>query len=538
MTTPPSDMTVGGPAAPGPLPDRADTPSRPSLRARMALSVALVAALAVWDDARESASALEDFAREQAALTQVTSAGLAAQLEVIRRDANGIAADALAGRPTPTATMDGYAAVRVVRDGADGGSPGGSPLSEAGLPLTVAIPDGRRVDLAVSVARLIPGSVGLERLDERVVLLLPPHARRFRTVDGRDLTSPVLRAALDSGGASMRLSRPESAALGLPPRTAMAGLARLDAGALGRWGVAVVTSAGRERDRDLRARWRVVLGVLVVAGLVGAFGSVALGNERREFTLARRLAASERERTREAELEREGHAANMVTLAAGIAHEISTPLGVIAGRAEQIADRLPPEDERAARCVRVILEQTQRIREVIQGLLHLARGGAPVLEPIDVSAVLTAAVDLVRHRFGSAGVDVVYLPDPEGSSIEGFVRGDHRLLEHAVVNLLLNACDACSRGGRVEVSPRVEPGRVVIAVADDGAGIAPAYAARVGEPFFSTKARGEGTGLGLAVTTEIVRIHRGELSLVPRRPRGTIATITLPTSTEDPSDAA
>ena len=109
------------------------------------------------------------------------------------------------------------------------------------------------------------------------------------------------------------------------------------------------------------------------------------------------------------------------------------------------------------------------------------------------------------------------------------ISGDARLLEQALVNLLLNACDACERGGEVEVRASVDGTSAMFAVLDDGKGISDEIMARVLEPFFTTKPTEEGTGLGLAITSEIVAIHRGTLKLEPRDPRGTIATMRVPT---------
>jgi len=111
------------------------------------------------------------------------------------------------------------------------------------------------------------------------------------------------------------------------------------------------------------------------------------------------------------------------------------------------------------------------------------------------------------------------------------VHGDQHLLEHALVNLLLNACDACERGGRVDIRAGIFAGQLRIEVDDDGVGISPTDAARATEPFFTTKA-GNGTGLGLAIANEIVKSHRGTLVITPRTPHGTRASIQLPLPTE------
>jgi signal transduction histidine kinase len=102
------------------------------------------------------------------------------------------------------------------------------------------------------------------------------------------------------------------------------------------------------------------------------------------------------------------------------------------------------------------------------------------------------------------------------------------LLEHALVNLLLNACDACEAGGTVELTAGARNGHVVFAVADDGVGISRQDIDHAMEPFFTTKSAGEGTGLGLTIAREIVMSHRGSLQLDPRSPRGTRAVLELP----------
>jgi two-component system NtrC family sensor kinase len=161
-------------------------------------------------------------------------------------------------------------------------------------------------------------------------------------------------------------------------------------------------------------------------------------------------------------------------------------------------------------------------------LLGLARGDAPSAERIEPRAVVDQAVGLVEHRFEKAGVR---LTQTVASDLPAIL-GDPRLLEHAVVNLLLNACDACRPGDEVLVRAHRSGAEVELAVEDPGSGISPADRERALEPFFTTKARGEGTGLGLAIAHEIVASHRGRLEFLPRQPRGTVAMIRLPPAEE------
>jgi len=182
--------------------------------------------------------------------------------------------------------------------------------------------------------------------------------------------------------------------------------------------------------------------------------------------------------------------------------------------------------------VSAILAQTDRMKQIIRGLLGLARGDAPSAERIQPAALVRNALALVEHRFARAGVRLGDEIEPELPTIVG----DPRLLEHALVNLLLNACEACARDGEVTVAARRagDDVRAVIelAVDDDGVGMSPAELERAREPFFTTKARAGGTGLGLALAQEIVTSHRGQLSFRARAPRGTRAVIELPSGAE------
>jgi signal transduction histidine kinase len=435
--------------------------TRPLILA-MALAIAFVAALAYWDEQRESAAALADFADEQATMAAAVAAGMA-------------------------------------------GAPPGSTKEE----------------MLSHAARLAaPGSATL--------LLSSGDPPRLVGVDGNVVDSPAIALAVASGARSARLSRPEAAALGLPERTAIAGLARVP-GEKGTSTVAVVTTARRERDREKRAEARLVLGVLLGAALVVAFGSAALRRQRQKLELARELAVGEVARDRDAQLVRADKMATLGAMATGIAHEVATPLGVIVGRAEQLAARAG-EDPRAARAAKDVLEQAERIDRVMRGFLTLARGDAPELERRRPEDVARNAARLVEHRFAQAGVtlDVSVedaLPD---------IACEPRLFEHALVNLLLNACDACAGGGRVVLSAFAREGRVAFVVVDDGEGIAAEVAARATEPFFTTKPTGKGTGLGLAIANEIAKHHRGAFALAPRgNGKGTEARIEIPAAHEE-----
>lgn len=356
---------------------------------------------------------------------------------------------------------------------------------------------------------------------QAVLLLFVSDDQALYGARGRVVSAP-LQLAMSQGARVLRLARTDAARLGLPARTAVAGFARS-----GRDGIAVVASAARERDRARRGQWRFVLSVVTAAAVFGVFGWAMLRRERRQLELERALDRAALRDERNAQLARESRAATMLTLATGVAHEVSTPLSVIAGRAEQLQGARDV-GERVRRSAGAIVAQSQRIREIVVGFLDLARGGEPSRGSVDLRVAATTALALVSHRFADRGVDVRSEIAPRLPP----VHGDARLLEQALVNLLLNACDACAPGGRVVLAVARAGRHVRLVVEDDGVGISDANAARVLEPFFSTKPHGQGTGLGLAVTREIAAIHHGTLALEPHAPRGTRAILSIPLPAE------
>jgi len=287
--------------------------------------------------------------------------------------------------------------------------------------------------------------------------------------------------------------------------------------------IAIAATALRERDRDRWAQERSILSVLTATGLLLAFGVVALRNQRKELELERELAIAALRDEQNERLASATRAAALGTLAIGVAQEVSTPLGVIAGRAEQLLPKVR-DDQRAHAAVQGILDQTHRISQVIRGLLGLARGGRVSADHLSAVRLVQGARVLVEHRFDKAGIHLS-IEVPENLPT---ITGDGRLIESALVNLLLNACDACTLGGHVRLSVEAHESAVRFSVVDDGSGISAQHAEKVLEPFFTTKANGEGTGLGLAITNEIVKSHFGTLSLTARFPRGTSAIVEIP----------
>ncbi len=187
-------------------------------------------------------------------------------------------------------------------------------------------------------------------------------------------------------------------------------------------------------------------------------------------------------------------------LAAGVAHEINNPLGVILGYAKLLRKRADPS---AAEDLAVVEEETLRAKEIVEGLLDLSRPLPAGAERVDLRALADDVVSRLREARLLEGVDV---------SVGGAAAapGHAEKLRQVLVNLVRNAAEAAGPGGKVDVAVAERDGAAEVAVADSGPGIPPERRARLFEPFFTTKPHG--TGLGLAVSRAIARAHGGELA--------------------------
>jgi signal transduction histidine kinase len=274
-----------------------------------------------------------------------------------------------------------------------------------------------------------------------------------------------------------------------------------------------------------------------------------VGQLAEEFNrMAENLQAAHREIVRQAEerlrLQQEVQQAQKLAyigmLAAEVAHEVGTPLNVISGRAEVLA-RAIPTDSPERRHLDVIRKQTERITGTIQALLDYTRPRRPTLREESLLPVLARVADLLlgrcRAKQARIALDLpVDLPA---------VQADADQLQQVFLNLLQNAVDASPPGGtaRVTAGPdpvlpaegraglirgKAEPPCLAIHVVDAGSGMTADELDHVFEPFFSTKGRGQGTGLGLPIVEEIVRAHRGEIELLSIPGRGTEAIVRLP----------
>lgn len=214
-------------------------------------------------------------------------------------------------------------------------------------------------------------------------------------------------------------------------------------------------------------------------------------------------------------------------LAAGLAHEIGTPLGVVRGRAEFALHKLGGDHPQAP-SLSIIIEQIDRISRLIRSVLDFSsrRGVAPHAARLD--AILARSRDLVTLAADKQKVRLQMDVEPGLPA----VAGDEDQLLQVVVNLLMNAVDASNEGAVVRFDARsvvISPTATVVRlrVIDEGSGIPAEDLARVFDPFFTTKKRGQGTGLGLAVVAQIVRDHGGEVRVHSAPGRGTTFEVDL-----------
>jgi signal transduction histidine kinase len=231
-------------------------------------------------------------------------------------------------------------------------------------------------------------------------------------------------------------------------------------------------------------------------------------------------------RSLERNLQRAEKLATIGTLAAGVAHEVGTPLGIISGRAEQLLPRIPEGEagEPMRKGVASILAQVDKVSTTIRQLLDFSRVRPIEATQLAPASVLETARALLEHRFRQAKVSLTV----EAAADVPAISGDPGQLEQVFVNLLMNAVDACSAGGSVKARAVSHNGAVAFEIADDGAGIAPEHLASVLDPFFTTKKRGQGTGLGLTIAADIVRNHGGTLEIDSALGAGTTARVILP----------
>jgi signal transduction histidine kinase len=291
--------------------------------------------------------------------------------------------------------------------------------------------------------------------------------------------------------------------------------------------VDVVVAAGLAELPSLTPLGQLGFVVAFTGLLLQRFVNAMAENEARALLLERMVEQrAQTLREKELQLAHGERLAAAGTLAAGLAHEINNPIAFVLANLNHL-QALRKENGTAEEIEEVLLETQEgvaRLRTIVDELLRLARTGERVSEPVQLARVVESVLPIVRHEArGRIRIEtqLAYAP---------LVNGDPGRLGQVVLNLIQNAIHALTsneRTGTVRVSVAAVSSGVELVVADDGPGIPDHVLPRIFEPFFTTKRHGEGTGLGLAVTAEIVARHGGTID-VDTSPAGTRFRVVLP----------
>lgn len=327
---------------------------------------------------------------------------------------------------------------------------------------------------------------------------------RMVVLDGDGRAAPVsdreLAAALDGPalGPARQPSRHTIGSelarhVGLAPTAAVVVSVPLSISSAERWTLVVVTSTPALQAQERTLVRRVLVGGTLVLVLLVAAAAYVIRNASR--------AASMRERLRSEKLVTAGQ------LAAGIAHEIGTPLNVARGRVELALSHLG-RDHAEAENHRIVIDQIDRVTRLIQQLLDYVRPAPATMQDVDTPRMLQLVAELLGAQASKKAVSLTV----DASDVPA-IRANPDHIQQVLVNLTLNAIDACEPGGKVVLRTYARGTSVVLEVSDDGHGIPEENQARLFDPFFTTKKRGQGTGLGLWVVAQLVRSHDGMIDV-------------------------
>ena len=215
--------------------------------------------------------------------------------------------------------------------------------------------------------------------------------------------------------------------------------------------------------------------------------------------------------------------ASIGLLAAGVAHEVNTPLTGISSYTQMLLDGAKPEDP-STKVLEKIERQTFRAAKIVNGLLNLARPAQVDAGPCDINTVINDVLSLLEHQLRTGSIQVRKELAPAAPIVQGI---EHKL-QQVFLNLFLNARDAMPSGGWLTIITREDASGAIVEIADTGSGIPPEQLSRIYDPFFTTKEIGKGTGLGLSITYGIVHEHGGTIACESHVGQGTRFSIRLP----------
>jgi PAS domain S-box-containing protein len=212
-------------------------------------------------------------------------------------------------------------------------------------------------------------------------------------------------------------------------------------------------------------------------------------------------------------------------LAAGVAHEVNTPLAVITSQAQMLMKQIPPEDPRG-RTLDKIIKQAFRASEIVNNLLKFSRVSGSEHTELDLNKLIRETLSLVDPMLKASKISLNAQLDSDLPP----VYGNSGKLQQVFMNLIMNARDAMPRGGELTLATETENSSVHVEVSDNGVGIPADHLDKIFDPFFTTKSTSRGTGLGLAVTYGIMREHAGKIRVESALGNGTSFFLEFPTA--------
>lgn len=225
--------------------------------------------------------------------------------------------------------------------------------------------------------------------------------------------------------------------------------------------------------------------------------------------------------------------ASLGRMAAGVAHELNSPLTGIVTFAHLMAKRIPPENTQDVEDLKVIIDQAERCSKIVRGLLGFSRKTASEKSLVNMNTLIENTLSMVRNQAKFYNIDFDVRLDKSIPEINA----DPNQIQQVFLNLLINAADAMEEKGKIIISSRmVEEGAdrfVELEFTDTGPGIPEEIRNKVFEPFFTTKPAGKGTGLGLAVSYGIIKKHEGQIFVKSEHGQGASFFIRLPVTKAD-----
>ncbi len=209
--------------------------------------------------------------------------------------------------------------------------------------------------------------------------------------------------------------------------------------------------------------------------------------------------------------------------AAGIAHEVNTPLAAISSYAQMLLGDAPKGDPQRE-LLEKIEKQSFRASDILNNLLNFARFSDRDFEELNLNSLMLDTLSLLAHQFKKSAIEIDMDFEPTLPS----TIGNSGKLQQVFMNLFLNARDSMPKGGRLRLSTRQVNSELVVLVEDSGTGIAPDDIKRIYDPFFTTKPVGRGTGLGLAVSYGIIQEHSGRIKVDSLPGKGTTFSVFIP----------